>query len=332
METWVKVMVLVAAAVVVIIAVYFIYHCYCKKESQKYRYSPVPPQDIELGLQSGDHNIPQDTEVGQQPVCDHVLSDLLVLQDTELGKQLAYDHALSDAPGSTESDHDNFPAPFIIDFGGGSKEESTLQHSPLSPTISATDRKLHSTIKTYIADVVIPSFKGQRAGYQFAVVLLLSESDYKNINKLKLIPSDNEEKPLINRDQTSMPSVEEYCNYIVACPVIAEHHHSEVEIFEKDHHSAKSRFDELWSAYIRHNFTHPKYILLYSWNLPCSNCTDVIIKSLREPPYNSATVFVTHTIEWGGESKDQRDKSKEKLISEGMIVEEVQYPTRISRL
>jgi hypothetical protein len=191
-------------------------------------------------------------------------------------------------------------------------------------------------IRTYIAESLIPSFIDQRAGNQFAVVLLLSETDYQNINEVKLSPSDINGKPKIDNSLEVLPqSTQLYCNYIVARPTIRKGIHSEREIFDigSTDCSNNSRFEDLWDAYCcQHNQVHPKYILLYSWNLPCENCTDLIIKSLQRSPYNSAVVIVVYTCVWKEEEAPQRECSKERMISHGINVEEVMYPKFVKRL
>lgn len=186
-------------------------------------------------------------------------------------------------------------------------------------------------VKSYISDIVIPYFMDQRAGFQFAVVVLLSETDFQNLNKVKLIPSGVDGKPQIDNSQRTMPPSAEYCNYIVARPTISERVHSEKEIFGKHEDSKNSRFDELWNAYCLHHPLQPKYILIYSWNLPCEDCSNWIIRSLKKSPYECATVFIAHTSEWRDESASQRQKNKEKLRDHGIIVEEVQYQIHICK-
>ena len=53
--------------------------------------------------------------------------------------------------------------------------------------------------------------------------------------------------------------------------------HSEEEIFGK-YSVIDTPFYHLWSAYVERNGAYPKCILIYSWNLPCSRCTEAIIQ------------------------------------------------------
>ena len=161
---------------------------------------------------------------------------------------------------------------------------------------------------------------------QFAVVVLLSEEDIDNICGIRFTPS-NGRKPLLNKYHPSMPHNEiHYSNYIVARP--NNRWHSEEEIFGK-HHSTDSPFSQLWTAYVKRNRSRPKCILLYSWNLPCSRCTDVIIRSLNDDTYRCTSVIVAYSTYWQGELGGQYVENEEKLKKENITVEEVRYPTFI---
>jgi hypothetical protein len=91
-----------------------------------------------------------------------------------------------------------------------------------------------------------------------------------------------------------------------------------------------SPFSHLWSAYVEHTGAYPKCVLVYSWNLPCTRCTDVIIRSLREEPYKRVSVIVAHTIFWNrSESESQHKMNTEKLKREKITVKQVPYPVHL---
>ena len=106
----------------------------------------------------------------------------------------------------------------------------------------------------FINKTIIPFFKDQRAtGYQFAVLLLLSEDNLRDITKTVFTPSYLG-RPFVNKDHPLMPNDSaSYGNYIVAQPV-DNSHHSEEEIFGK-YSSTNSPFIQLWNSYIRYNGT-----------------------------------------------------------------------------
>ena len=178
----------------------------------------------------------------------------------------------------------------------------------------------------FIIDIIVPFFNKQRlVANQFAVVVLLSEKDFYNICSTTFAPS-NGGRPLVDNYYTSMPqNATQYGNYIVARP-ISSSCHSEEEIFENHN----SPFSQLWSAYVKHNGSPPKCVLLYSWNLPCSRCTDVIIRSLNDSMYKCTSVIVAHTTYWQRELRGQCTRNEEKLTKENITVEQVRYPEFIA--
>ena len=173
----------------------------------------------------------------------------------------------------------------------------------------------------FITGIIIPSFKEQRlAGNQFAVVVLLSENNLYNIFGTTFVPN-NDGQPLLDNNYASMPqNATQYGNYVVARPSSCNSCHSEEEIFGS---SINSHFSQLWSAYMRRNGSPPKCVLLYSWNLPCSRCTDVIIRSLNDDTYSCTSVIVAHTMNWQRESEDEHRRNTEKLIKENITVMQV---------
>ena len=202
-----------------------------------------------------------------------------------------------------------------------------------APTVSVSQERpvthLPHHFNNFIVDKIIPYFLDQRRrAYQFAVVVLLSENDFDNICQTSFTPSRSDSgKPIIDNTYISMPQDRtEYGNYIVARP-ISNSYHSEEEIFGQ-YSVTDSPFSHLWSAYLKYAGAHPKCVLIYSWNLPCSRCTDVIIRSLREEPYNRVSVIVAHTTFWMLDL--DRNKNKEKLIHNNITVQQVAYPKHIS--
>ena len=183
---------------------------------------------------------------------------------------------------------------------------------------------LPNNFSRFIIDIIVPFFNEQRlTANQFAVVVLLSEDDIDNICGTRFVPS-NGGKPLLNKYHPSMPhSASHYGNYIVACPNSSWH--SEEEIFGK-YSSHDSPFSQLWTAYVRRNGSPPKCVLLYSWNLPCSRCTDVIIRSLNNNMYRCTSAIVAYSTYWQKELGGQYAQNKEKLKKENIVVKEVPHP------
>ena len=188
--------------------------------------------------------------------------------------------------------------------------------------------RLPHQFQDFVIQKIVPYFNNQRERYQFAVVMLLSESDFNNINQIRFNPSDFWGHPILNRNFSLMPqNSENYGNYIVARPSSSSCH-TEEEIFGQ-YSVVGSPFSRLWSAYVKRNNVSPKFILIYSWILPCSRCTDVIIRSLGEEPYNCTNVIVAHTICWLSETNLNHKNNKEKLMNKNITVEQVDYPIRL---
>ena len=183
----------------------------------------------------------------------------------------------------------------------------------------------------FIIQKIIPHFKDQRIkNYQFAVVLLLSEKDFKNINRTIFNPSNTSGKPITDNTHSSMPqNSADNGNYIVARPE-NDSYHSEELIFGQ-YSVEGSLFSRLWRAYVNNNGANPRYVLIYSWNLPCSRCTEVIIRSFREEPYNHTNVIVAHTICWKSEGDWIHERNRQKLSSKNITVKRVKYPDLLDR-
>ena len=210
-----------------------------------------------------------------------------------------------------------------ISLSSSSRLQSCVEvNGPLSDIVN---------LQTFVNGVITPHFKGQRlSGYQFAVVLLLSDSDYNNIANVCFDPSDGYGQPLLDKTYPLMPkSASSYGNYIVARPR-DNCNHSEEEIFGK-YSNSRSPFSQLWNAYANRNRYHaiPSCVLLYSWNLPCSRCTDVIIRAFEESLYHQTKVIVAHTTFWPSETEDEYKANQERMTRKGIAVQHVRNPTHI---
>ena len=191
--------------------------------------------------------------------------------------------------------------------------------------------RLPNHFRDFVVQKVIPYFNDQRASaYQFAVVILLSKNDFENISRTRFTPNLRG-KPILDKTVSVMPQDHtKYGNYIVARPS-SNSCHSEEEIFGHQCSVTDSPFSHLWNTYVERNHgAYPKCIFIYSWNLPCSRCTDVIIRSLREEPYNRVSVIVAHTRFWDrSESESQLKKNTQKLACENIMVKQVPYPVHL---
>jgi hypothetical protein len=215
------------------------------------------------------------------------------------------------------------------EYSDESDEEPDIDYPDniLSLWSGSIERRLYvpDHFHDFIGRRIIPDFSHQRKTcyYQFAVVALFSERDLVNIQQMGFYPSDLLGKPILDKTVAVMPKdPASYRNYIVARTT--NNYHSEEKLFGR--HCSEltdTPFNHLWRAYWKHNHSHPKCIMIYSWNFPCSCCTDTIIKSLGEAPYNSVSVIVAHTTFWSRDT--DHEMSRKRLESKNISVEHVPY-------
>ena len=174
--------------------------------------------------------------------------------------------------------------------------------------------KLPKNFDTFVRKIIVPNFSQQRRcdQNQFAVLLFVTEKDFRDINQMKFHPHDS---PITNNKRLSMPDNEDdYHNYIVARPQ-NDKYHAENVIFDN--------LDRLWKGFMsRSNKIPPKCFILYSFNFPCTKCTNLIIRSFNKPPYKSVSVIVAATAYWDRESHEVRSQNVAKMKGEQFCVSE----------
>ena len=161
---------------------------------------------------------------------------------------------------------------------------------------------------TFIQGVVEPTFESHRRKKQnqFAVLMLTSDEELMNpVDLIKFYPRPSNLPPT-SQSSLSMPASEEdYHNYIVARPR-NNHVHSEALIFQN--------LDKLCKGYSSHNNgIPPKCFILYSWNFPCTKCTDLIIKSFNRRQYRAVKVIVAARKRWTKETRAECHQSIQKM-------------------
>ena len=178
---------------------------------------------------------------------------------------------------------------------------------------------------SFIARRVIPGFEGQRQqGDQFAVLLLIPESDLNNINLMSLQPLDNNQQPLVNKANCYCPNRQRYRNYVAARPRLncqGTAVHSEITLLQELPH--------LWEAFVRSYGYTPSYVILYSWMMPCPYCTERICQTLQNTAYENTSVIVAYTIDWKKISVAENKKSRDTLQAAGIKVEQVRYDSHL---
>ena len=175
----------------------------------------------------------------------------------------------------------------------------------------------------FIRDRVVPAFKEQRGinQNQFAVLLLVSENEFKDLNSMEFHPS---EEPLTDCCEVSMPHERsQYRNYIVAryesirdSDEVSTDYHSEETIV--------SELDHLWEGYMEFtNGTPPTCFILYSWNFPCTDCTETIISALKRPPYKGISMIVVFSQHWRGETSRDVYHNRKEMKKKGIYFTKV---------
>ena len=174
-----------------------------------------------------------------------------------------------------------------------------------------------------ITEIVIPSTEEQRNKWQFATLMLLTAKETKEY-AFSYKPFQKGGRPKLYKSKTLSPKLDEFNNYIIARPedIGGDTIHAEEMIFEK--------FDKLLDAYKTKNRNQtPASIMLYSWIMPCENCTEAIIKELLKQDIH-VPVTIVYTIPWRKKGKQiQGKKSRKRFKEKGISVEHVRCPYRL---
>ena len=196
------------------------------------------------------------------------------------------------------------------------------------------DKTLSTEFDQFIVHKVISVFHRQRQeGYQFAVLLITAESNLlmNTIGDIEFHPCDPKHgTPFVNNKYPDFPPFNDRVNYIVARP--HKKQHCEMIILNQAHY--------LWRDYIRmvsrtsvRQSRDKRCIILYSWFLPCSSCTNEILNYysgykcfFKNSPIPMIVVF---TAKWHKVKKSNNRKNIERMKQAGIIVKKVKYPHRL---
>ena len=198
--------------------------------------------------------------------------------------------------------------------------ENVFAHMRVSESSEEPPFQLESR-STYlyklITKTVIPSTEEQRNKWQFATLMLLTAKETKKF-AFSYKPSQSEGQPILYESETFSPKPKQFNNYIIARPddIGDNTKHAEEVILEN--------FDELWDAYENKNSNQtPASIILYSWIMPCEDCTEDIIKKLSN---RDIPVTIVYTIPW---RKENPGKSRKRFKEKGISVKHVRCPYRL---
>ena len=155
---------------------------------------------------------------------------------------------------------------------------------------------------------VISLFHRQRLqGDQFAVLLFTTENRLNRMGEMQFQPS----YPLVNNRYPYFPR-DNLGNYIVARP--DEGDHCEKIIFHQRH--------LLQDIYRNVN---PKCIILYSWILPCTGCTNEILRYYRKISTPRPKMIVIFTVHWDELPDEENKRNIDQMRQAEIIVERVPY-------
>ena len=158
---------------------------------------------------------------------------------------------------------------------------------------------------------VIELFNGQRLKKdQFAVLIFTAESTWSRIQA----PSHTTH--LVDKTYSYFPRYN-LKNYLVARP-------------DKGHHCEKILLDQeyqLWNGYKEDHRTGPKCIILYSWLLPCSDCTSEILTYHTDirPTVKLIVVFTSGCYL----DESENVKNITRMQGAGIVVYKVSYSRRL---
>ena len=187
--------------------------------------------------------------------------------------------------------------------------------------IFSNSGRLPNQLHRFIEHRVIPGFEGQRQQrYQFAVLLLIPESDLNNINLVSLQPQDINQQPLVDNANCYCPNRTCYRNYVAARPHL---NHKGIAVHSEE--TLLQELPHLWAAFVASYGFIPSFIILYSWMMPCPHCTEQICRTLQDPKYENTSVIIAYTIDWKKCSDVENEESRDKLQAAGIKVEQVEY-------
>ena len=184
---------------------------------------------------------------------------------------------------------------------------------------------------TFIRRDVIDIFNQQRVRRdQFAVLLFIGENLDLNTNidtSVSFYTTEaDSQRCLTHATYPFWPiDPQNFGNFMVARPEPSWSQHAEEILLE--------HFPKIWNVYQQREGQSPKYVILYSWTMPCAKrCTPKLIKCITSSnKYTEYTKFiVAYTIHWRKEDISDTEQSKKSLRDRDVIVERVDYDKKLS--
>jgi len=154
---------------------------------------------------------------------------------------------------------------------------------------------------------LISKFKSQSQNKQFAVLYL---SPANELEEIKPQFSTLNDGPLTDAGKTIWPLQRNQDNFLVAR---VSRRHAEVSLC--------SRAFSLISDYQTRRGTSPGYIVIFSWLMPCKNCTDEIIRSFSSG--NRVVVYVRKWTKKGKHVEDNPEENRRRLRENGFVIKKM---------
>lgn len=167
----------------------------------------------------------------------------------------------------------------------------------------------------FIRRQIIPKFSSQRQenNEMFAVLVLSRISSLEEIREVKFKLITFNGQPLVNSRLITYPQEYRYENYVVARSGKTRHPEA---LITKQVPKLVQAYGKSERCYLRN--PAPKFGLLYSWFLPCSHCTDLIIERLSGVCKKEMVLAYSHL---GGEGDEMNSK---RLTDAGFTVVRVE--------
>ena len=200
-------------------------------------------------------------------------------------------------------------------------DQDIEQHIPkneaVSPRVQYDEDPL---LPTFIQNMIDRFYHQREAGRAQFGFLVLGNPD-ESILTMNAIPNDGHGNPIVDNTQPLSPANPSlYVNYVAARPETVPQ--LEDAIHAEDHLLGELR--RLWNNYRNYFRQTPAFMLLYSWIMPCPDCTNLILNYFQAAPFvHVDRRYVVHSTEGLSlpyMSPESNDRSRQLLRNAGIGV------------
>ena len=200
-------------------------------------------------------------------------------------------------------------------------DQDIEQHIPKNEAVSPRvqydeDPLLHTFIQN-----MIDRFYHQREAGRAQFGFLVLGNPVEGILTMDAIPNDGHGNPIVDNTQPLSPANPSlYVNYVAARPEYIPE--MSAAIHAEDHLLGELR--RLWNNYRNYFRQTPAFMLLYSWIMPCPNCTNLILNYFQAAPFvhvdHRYVVHSTEGLNLPYMSPESNDRSRQLLRNAGIGV------------